>query len=44
MVGRGLRGPLSGGKNECLIVDVADNNEQYGGDLAFRRFDYLWTE
>jgi superfamily II DNA or RNA helicase len=44
MVGRGLRGPLNGGKDECLIVDVADNIVQYGGDLAFRGFDYLWTE
>jgi superfamily II DNA or RNA helicase len=44
MVGRGLRGPLNGGKFECLIVDVADNVNQYGGELAFRGFDYLWTE
>lgn len=44
MVGRGLRGPLNGGKDECLIVDVADNIVEYGGDLAFRGFDYLWTE
>ena len=25
MIGRGLRGPLNGGKAECLIVNVADN-------------------
>lgn len=44
MVGRGLRGPLNGGKDECLIVDVADNVLQFGGDLAFRDFEYLWNE
>lgn len=44
MVGRGLRGPLNGGKEECLIVDVADNIVEYGGELAFRGFDHLWTE
>ena len=25
MAGRGLRGPRNGGKEECLIVDMADN-------------------
>ena len=44
MVGRGLRGPLNGGKEECLIVDVADNIEQYHGDLAFKGFAYLWSQ
>lgn len=44
MVGRGLRGPENGGKYECLIVDVADNFSEYGGDLAFRGFEHLWTE
>ena len=43
MVGRGLRGPRNGGKEECLVVDVADNIVEYGGELAFRGFDYLWT-
>jgi superfamily II DNA or RNA helicase len=42
MIGRGLRGPLNGGKEECLIVDVADNVARYGGDLAFRDFESLW--
>jgi superfamily II DNA or RNA helicase len=43
MVGRGLRGPLNGGKEECLIVDVADNVARYGGQLAFRDFERLWN-
>lgn len=43
MIGRGLRGPLNGGKDGCLIVNVADNIAQYGEQLAFRQFEYLWT-
>jgi superfamily II DNA or RNA helicase len=42
MIGRGLRGPLNGGSDEVLIVNVADNLETYGGQLAFHHFDYLW--
>lgn len=42
MIGRGLRGPLNGGKEEVVIVNVADNIEHYGEDLAFHHFDYLW--
>lgn len=42
MVGRGLRGPANGGKDRCLIVNVADNFLQYGEELAFRGFEYLW--
>ena len=44
MIGRGLRGPLNGGKEECLIVDVADNLVEFGGQLAFHDFDYLWDQ
>ena len=43
MIGRGLRGPKNGGKKECLIVNVADNILQYGSELAFRQFEYLWN-
>jgi superfamily II DNA or RNA helicase len=43
MIGRGLRGPKNGGKPECLIVNVADNVLQYGDELAFRQFEYLWN-
>ncbi|MFI9559090.1 DEAD/DEAH box helicase [Nonomuraea endophytica] len=42
MIGRGLRGPRNGGKEECLIINVADNIAQYGEELAFREFEYLW--
>jgi len=43
MVGRGLRGPLNGGKETCLIVNVEDNLAQYGRQLAFREFEPLWN-
>ena len=42
MIGRGLRGPLNGGKDEVLIVNVADNITNYGDALAFRHFEHLW--
>jgi superfamily II DNA or RNA helicase len=42
MIGRGLRGPLNGGKEECLIVNVRDNVAQFGEALAFTQFEYLW--
>ena len=43
MIGRGLRGPANGGKETCLVVDVADNLVAYGMELAFREFEYVWT-
>ena len=42
MIGRGLRGPLNGGKEKCLIVNVEDNILRFGPDLAFHQFDYLF--
>jgi superfamily II DNA or RNA helicase len=42
MIGRGLRGPLNGGTEYCLVVNVADNVRQFGEELAFREFEYLW--
>jgi superfamily II DNA or RNA helicase len=42
MIGRGLRGPLNGGKERCLIINVADNVRQFGDKLAFREFEHLW--
>ncbi|MER5642450.1 DEAD/DEAH box helicase family protein [Kitasatospora sp. NPDC002227] len=45
MAGRGLRGPANGGKDECLIVDMADD---FGGDitekLGYRAYEDLWQE
>ena len=42
MIGRGLRGPENGGKERCLIVNIADTFDQFGDELAFTEFDYLW--
>ena len=42
MIGRGLRGPLNGGSEEVLIVNIKDNLEQHGHKLAFTQLDYLW--
>lgn len=42
MIGRGLRGPLNGGTDQCLIVNVADNVVAYGEQLAFRHFEHMW--
>ena len=43
MIGRGLRGPENGGKETCLIVNVADNLAQYGESLAFKEWEHLWS-
>lgn len=42
MIGRGLRGPLNGGSEEVLIVNVKDNLANFGEDLAYTEFEYLW--
>ncbi|MET8156723.1 DEAD/DEAH box helicase [Sphaerisporangium sp. NPDC005289] len=44
MIGRGLRGPKNGGKETCLILDVADNISNYDRQLAFTQFEYLWSK
>jgi superfamily II DNA or RNA helicase len=44
MIGRGLRGPKNGGKPRCLIINVRDNLERYGLQLAFKHFDHLWAK
>lgn len=44
MIGRGLRGPLNGGEENCLIVDVADNIVSFEQQLAFHEFDHLWDK
>jgi len=43
MVGRGLRGPENGGKEMCLIVNVADNIVKYGRSLAFEANQFWET-
>jgi len=44
MIGRGLRGPRNGGSEEVLIVNVQDNIDAFGEQLAFHHFDALWRE
>ena len=44
MAGRGLRGTENGGKDECLIVDVADNWGAMNDFLGYHGYEDLWTE
>ncbi|WP_433871237.1 sacsin N-terminal ATP-binding-like domain-containing protein [Saccharopolyspora sp. CA-218241] len=44
MAGRGLRGPKNGGKEECLIVDIADNFGAMNDFLGYREYEGLWKE
>ena len=44
MVGRGLRGPLNGGTDKCLVVNMVDTFTQFDKKLAYTEFDYLWTK
>lgn len=43
IIGRGLRGPANGGDDRCLIVNIADNFQRFGRELAFKQFEYLWN-
>ena len=43
MIGRGLRGPLNGGSDRCLILNVQDNIESFERRLAFFELDWLWA-
>ena len=42
MLGRGLRGPMMGGNEECLLIDVDDNLEAFDNETAFSHFDDYW--
>ncbi|MFI0463224.1 sacsin N-terminal ATP-binding-like domain-containing protein [Saccharopolyspora sp. 5N102] len=44
MAGRGLRGLKNGGKEECLIVDVADNFGAVNDFLGYHEYQDLWKE
>lgn len=44
MAGRGLRGKENGGKEECLIVDVADNWGAMNDFLGYQDYKELWKE
>ena len=43
MIGRGLRGPMNGGGERCLILDVRDNIRSFDRALAFSELDWLWA-
>lgn len=44
MLGRGLRGPMMGGQEECLLVDIKDNLESFDNEKAFSYFDSYWNK
>ena len=44
MLGRGLRGPMMGGNEECLLVDIEDNLETFDNEKAFSHFDAYWKD
>src|SRR5699024_3928657 len=44
VIGRGLRGPRNGGSEEVLIVNIKDNLENFGNNLAYTEFSYLWDK
>ena len=43
MIGRGLRGPLNGGDDRCIVLNVQDNIENFDRKLAFSELDWLWA-
>jgi superfamily II DNA or RNA helicase len=43
MIGRGMRGPVNGGTNDCLVIDLVDNIERFGGQMAYTRFSEYWA-
>jgi superfamily II DNA or RNA helicase len=44
MIGRGLRGPASGGELRCHLVDVRDNFESFGAvDQVYEAFSQYWA-
>ena len=42
MLGRGLRGPMMGGNEECLLVDIEDNLQAFDNESAFSHFNDYW--
>ena len=42
MLGRGLRGPMMGGNEECVLVDIDDNLKVFNNETAFIHFDSYW--
>ena len=42
MLGRGLRGPMMGGNEECDLIDIDDNLQAFGNETAFSHFNDYW--
>ncbi len=42
MLGRGLRGPLMGGNEECMLIDIDDNLQSFDNETAFSHFNNYW--
>jgi superfamily II DNA or RNA helicase len=43
MLGRGLRGPMMGGNETCLLIDIEDNYEKFSDEnIAFKYFAEYW--
>lgn len=42
MLGRGLRGPLMGGNEECILIDIDDNLQEFDNETAFSYFNDYW--
>ncbi|MEV7393757.1 DEAD/DEAH box helicase [Streptomyces sp. NPDC091215] len=42
MIGRGMRGRQFGGTESCLVVDIEDNI-QFSGQLAYKRYSNYWS-
>ncbi len=42
MIGRGLRGPMMGGGEKCLLIDVKDNLSAFNENEAFSHFNNYW--
>lgn len=42
MLGRGLRGPMMGGNEKCLLIDVEDNLTAFDNETAFSHFNDYW--
>ncbi len=42
MLGRGLRGPLMGGNESCLLIDIEDNLQAFNNESAFSHFNDYW--
>ena len=42
MLGRGLRGPMMGGNENCKLIDVDDNLQAFDNQTAFSHFNDYW--